>query len=104
MQRVKPVKRVCVQQPVNPVEIKALPDGDQEEDRDEPDGVCVKRDNVGIAVGHRPPEQAFECGPNCDTAGQRPKHVVLDLSAQGELTAIFHQRARIIAQLFTLLG
>ena len=27
-----------------------------------------------------------------------------DLSAQGELAAIFHQRARIIAQLFTLLG
>ena len=39
MQRVKSVKRVCVQQPVNPVEIKAFPDGDQEKDCDEPSAV-----------------------------------------------------------------
>ena len=39
MQRVKPVERVCMQQSVNPVEIKAFPDGDQEKDCDEPSAV-----------------------------------------------------------------
>ena len=96
VQRVKAVHQARVQKSVHPVEIKALPDGDQEEDRDEPDGVCVKRDNVGIAVGHRPPEQAFECGPNCDARGNGPEHVVEELAVEREHPAHAGEWARIV--------
>ena len=98
------VKEWNVQKPVNPVEIKALPDRDKEKQRDEPDGICGPCQHRRIPIRQRPEHQHLISSPDRDTASQRPKHVVLDLSAQGELTSIFHQRARIIAQLFTLLG
>lgn len=79
MQGVKAVHDFGVQATVHPIEIKALPNWDEEENGDEPDGVGFKRDGAGITVSHGPPEQDFKRGPDGNAAADGPDDVVFHL-------------------------
>ena len=97
-----PVEKGHMQQPVYPIEIKALPDRDEKEQRDEPDGVGGPCQHRRIAIGHRPEHQDLVGGPEKHSAAQRPEHVVPDLAAERELPAVLHQRAGVVFQFLPL--
>ncbi len=96
VQSVEAVHQVRVQATVHPVEIKTLPYGDDEEDGDEPDWVGLERDDAGVAVGHGPPEEDFESGPDGDAAADGPNYVVFHLAGQREHTAVSGEGARVV--------
>mgnify|MGYP001795779202 CR=1 FL=1 len=98
------VKERNVQEASEPVEIKALPNRDDQKKGDEPDRVCRPGQHRCIAVGQGPKHQHLIGRPDRDAAGDGPEYVVPDLATERELPPVLHQRAGVVFQRLPLFG